>query len=128
MNYLQAIIMEIAAKFAEFLPISSSGHLAIFSKIFGLSEPDLTFDILLHVGTLLAIFIVYWNDIKKLVIEGFGIIGDFFVNAAVFVKKLFTKDNTFKIPGKCVNTSYRKFVMLIIVSTIPTGVIRNTCR
>ena len=122
MNYLQAIIMGIVQGAAEFLPISSSGHLAIFSKIFGLSEPDLTFDILLHVGTLLAIFIVYWNDIKKLVIEGFGIIGDFIVNAAVFVKKLFTKDNTLKY-RKVVNTSYRKFVMLIIVSTIPTGII-----
>lgn len=123
MNYFEAIIMGIVQGAAEFLPISSSGHLAIFAKLFGMSEPDLTFDILLHVGTLLAIFVVYWNDIKKLILEGLGICGDFCVNVVRVFKRLFSKDKSDVKLRKIVNSSYRKFVMLIIVSTIPTGII-----
>ncbi len=131
MNYLQAIIMGIVQGAAEFLPISSSGHLAIFAKILSafdseaakfFSKPDLTFDIMLHLGTLLAIFFVYWKDIKKLILEGFGILGDFFLNAVIFFRNIFSREEAYKY-RKVVNSSYRKFVMLVIVSTIPTGII-----
>jgi undecaprenyl-diphosphatase len=47
----------------EFLPVSSSGHLVLFQKIFGIEEPALLFDIMLHVGTLVAVFAVLWKDI-----------------------------------------------------------------
>ena len=53
--------------------------------------------------------------------EGFAIIGDFFVNVATFFKRVITKED---LPyRKIVHNSYRKFVMLVIVSTIPTGII-----
>lgn len=121
MNYLSAIFMGILQGATEFLPVSSSGHLAIFGKLLNIKEPEPVFDILLHVGTLAAVFIIYWNDIKKLVIEGLGIVGDFFVNVFRFVLNLFSKEK--KEYKKVVDTSYRRFVMLIIVSTIPTGII-----
>ena len=121
MNYFSAILMGILQGATEFLPVSSSGHLAILGKILNIQEPEPVFDILLHVGTLLAVFIVYWNDIKKLIIEGFGILGDFFINAFSFVMNLFSSEK--KEYKKVVNSSYRKFVMLVIVSTIPTGII-----
>lgn len=63
MSFLEAIISGIVQGATEFLPISSSGHLVILHKLIGLEEPQLTFDIFLHIGTLLAIFIVFWNDI-----------------------------------------------------------------
>ena len=47
----------------EFLPVSSSGHLVLLQKIFGIEEPALLFDTMLHIGTLLAVFVVLRNDI-----------------------------------------------------------------
>ncbi len=122
MSLIESIILGIVQGIAEFLPISSSGHLSLFKKIFGLSDVGLTYDILLHAGTLVAVFIVYWSDIWKLIKEGFGIIADFFRNIGIFfVRNLGSKKNKKYI--KIVRTSYRKFVMLVIVSTIPTGII-----
>lgn len=119
MSLIESIILGVIQGIAEFLPISSSGHLAIFKKIFGLSDVGLTYDILLHAGTLIAVFVVYWKDIWELIKEGCGIIADFFRNIGRFFGNL-GKDKK-KDYLKVINTPYRKFVMLIIVSTIPTG-------
>lgn len=121
MSLIESIILGIVQGIAEFLPISSSGHLAIFKKIFGLSEVGLTYDILLHAGTLVAVFIVYWNDIWKLIKEGVGIIIDACKNIGIFFSRNIGRNEVDYI--QVIGTSYRKFVMLIIVSTIPTGII-----
>lgn len=121
MGYLECIVMGIVQGLTEFLPVSSSGHLAIFGKLFNMNEPSASFDILLHVGTLMAVFIVYFSDIKKLVIEGCRLLVDFFYNVVLFFKTLITKEPVKYI--RVVNTAYRKFVMLVIISTIPTGII-----
>ncbi|MBU0760010.1 MAG: undecaprenyl-diphosphate phosphatase [Candidatus Omnitrophica bacterium] len=63
MSFLEAIISGIVQGLTEFLPVSSSGHLVILHKLFGLKEPQLTFNIFLHLGTLSAVFIVFWRDI-----------------------------------------------------------------
>ncbi|MBU1853458.1 MAG: undecaprenyl-diphosphate phosphatase [Candidatus Omnitrophica bacterium] len=63
MTLFEAIISGIVQGLTEFLPISSSGHLVILHRIIGLQEPQIAFDIFLHVGTLIAIFIVFWRDI-----------------------------------------------------------------
>ncbi len=63
MSFFEAIISGIVQGVTEFLPISSSGHLVILHRLIGLKEPQLVFDIFLHLGTLAAIFIVFWNDI-----------------------------------------------------------------
>ena len=88
MTLFESIILGIIQGIAEFLPISSSGHLAIFKKLFGLKDVGLTYDILLHAGTLVAVFIVYWKDILRLIIEGIGIIVDACRNIGRFFKKL----------------------------------------
>lgn len=120
MELIKSIIMGIVQGVAEFLPISSSGHLAIFKHILGIKDPSLLFDVMLHFGTLVAIFIAFWKDIKELIVEGFGIIGDFIINLFRFIKNIFSgKKIGYK---KIVNSPYRRFVMLIIVSTIPTGI------
>lgn len=66
MNTLQAIILGIIQGLTEFLPISSSGHLVLFQKIFGINEPTLIFDTMVHVGTLAAVVTVLWKDIYSL--------------------------------------------------------------
>ncbi|MCI5602265.1 MAG: undecaprenyl-diphosphate phosphatase [Lachnospiraceae bacterium] len=121
MSLLETIILGIIQGIAEFLPISSSGHLAIFKALFGLKDVGLTYDILLHLGTLVAVFIVYWKDIWKLIKEGVGIVIDVCRNIGRFFGNKFAKKNSAYI--KIVSSAYRKFVMLIIVSTIPTGII-----
>lgn len=120
MDLIKSIIMGVVQGVAEFLPISSSGHLAIFKHILGMEDPSLLFDVMLHFGTLVAIFIAFWKDIKELIVEGFGILGDFFVNLFCFLVNLFCKDK--KQYKQIVRTPYRRFVMLVIVSTIPTGI------
>ena len=121
MDLIDAIIMGLVQGIAEFLPISSSGHLAIMKQVLHMNtDTGLLFDVLLHIGTLAAIFVAFWKDIKELIIEGFRIIGDFFFNAYIFLKNLTSgKKTAYK---KMITTPYRRFVMLVIVSTIPTGI------
>ena len=63
MNVFEAIALGIIQGLTEFLPVSSSGHLVLAQKIFGISEPALLFDTMVHVGTLAAVFAVLWKDI-----------------------------------------------------------------
>ncbi len=72
MSYLQAIILGLVQGIAEFLPISSSGHLKLFEKLLGLPNVEtdyLLFDVLLHFGTLIAVFIVYRKVIGDILRE-----------------------------------------------------------
>lgn len=121
MSLLEAIIMGLIQGITEFLPVSSSGHLALFQIAFDLDEVGLLFDCLLHFGTLIAVFAVYYRDIWKMICEGFGIVGDFFVNVGIACSRLCGhKEKKYR---KVIRNGYRKFVMLVIVSTIPTGII-----
>ena len=73
MDFLYAIFMGIIQGLTEFLPVSSSGHLAIFQHIFGLkADTGVLFEALLHLGTLAAVCLVFWKDVKNLVVHGLG--------------------------------------------------------
>ncbi|MBE5922106.1 MAG: undecaprenyl-diphosphate phosphatase [Lachnospiraceae bacterium] len=121
MGLLESIFLGIVQGLTEFLPVSSSGHLSIFQVLFGMDEVPASFDVMLHVGTLIAVFICYWNDIWKLIKHGFGMLLDVVVNAIVFVlRKVKKSDLDYR---KVITNSYRKFALMIIVSTIPTGII-----
>ncbi len=67
MTVLQAFILGLIQGLAEFLPISSSGHLTVGQMLFGLTDVPMTLDILLHLGTLAAVFIVYWQRIINMI-------------------------------------------------------------
>ena len=76
MNLISIIILGIIQGIAEFLPISSSAHLIIFRDLFGIAssmskEMELTFDVALHLGTLLAIFVFFFKDFIKMITKGF---------------------------------------------------------
>ena len=74
MDIWSAILLGLVQGLAEFLPISSSGHLSVLQNLFhlnSLEEGHLFFDVLLHLGTLVSIFICYWKDIKDMVREVF---------------------------------------------------------
>lgn len=63
MGILEAIVLGIVQGLTEFLPVSSSGHLVLLHNVFGMSEPQLFFDTMLHLGTLFAVVIVMWKSI-----------------------------------------------------------------
>ncbi len=71
MSVFQAFILGIVQGIAEFLPISSSGHLTIFQTLLGLEAPSFFFDVLLHVATLVPIFIVYRKELFALIKKPF---------------------------------------------------------
>ena len=71
MTLLQAVMLGVAQGLGEFLPISSSAHLVLVPWLFGWTDPGLTFDVALHVGTLVAVVIYFWKDWCELIIKGF---------------------------------------------------------
>lgn len=71
MNPWQAIFLGILQGITEFLPISSSGHLAIFQKLFSFSLPPLPFDVFLHFGSFFAIFFFFRKEIKRILAGSF---------------------------------------------------------
>lgn len=100
MSLIQSLILAIIQGLTEFLPVSSSGHLAFFGKVAGLTEPDINFDILLHIATLFAVVFYYRKDLTNLTLGLFNR-GD----------KIGFAENSFK------------FLIFVIIATIPTGVI-----
>ena len=105
MTYLTAFLLGLIQGVAEFLPISSSGHLAIAQNLLGMSEagsvPEF-FDVLLHLGTLVAVFAAYWHEICDMVVELFRGIGD-----------LVHRTTPTPVPPA------RRLILLIIVGTLP---------
>lgn len=71
MGYLQAIFLGFLQGLGEFLPISSSAHLAIAPYFFNWDYQGLEYDVMLHLGTLLAIVAYFWRDWVKIIVDGF---------------------------------------------------------
>ncbi|MCH5186916.1 MAG: undecaprenyl-diphosphate phosphatase [Oscillospiraceae bacterium] len=106
MTVIKAIILGLIQGLTEFLPVSSSGHLAIAGRIMGMDpEADslLSFNILLHVATLAAVFIVYRQDIFLMIKAFFSMLGDLFTGKGLGLGK----------------DMYRRLVIMLIVGTLP---------
>jgi undecaprenyl-diphosphatase len=69
MNFLQAIVFGIVQGATEFLPVSSSGHLAIMKTLFDLGDVPILFDVLLHVATLIVVVVVFWKRLAGIVVS-----------------------------------------------------------
>lgn len=110
MSYITSILMGALQGVAEFLPISSSGHLALFQHFFGAEnyeETQMFFTVLLHLGTLLSVFVYYWKDVLALIREFFLGIGDMVSHSG-------KKGEERPAPPPA-----RRLVFLIIVATLP---------
>ena len=109
MSLLSAILLGLVQGVTEFLPISSSGHLAIAEQLLsftGASNVPGFFDVLLHLGTLFAVFVAYWQDIKDMVVE-------FFCG----VRDIARHSTPTPVPPA------RRMILLIILATLPLFVI-----
>lgn len=105
MSLLHSVLLGLIQGVAEFLPISSSGHLAIAEHLLGqagAAEIPGFFDVLLHLGTLFAVFAAYWEDIRDMVVEFFGGVGD-----------LVHGTTPTPVPAA------RRLIFLIVVGTLP---------
>lgn len=111
-DWLEALVLGIVQGATEYLPVSSSGHLVIAQHLFGLEEPALFFDIVLHLGTLVAVVWYYREDLVKLALETFAGLRDLASGHS-------WKETLLSYPGF-------RFALLIVVGTLPTAVIGIT--
>lgn len=105
MTLLKAIILAIVQGITEFLPISSSGHLAILQILFNVKEGNVFFSQVLHFGTLLSILLVYHKQVINMIVEFFKMLGS-------LIKR-----------EKIELNHYQKLALYIILATIPTVII-----
>ena len=106
---LSSILLGVVQGVTEFLPISSSGHLAIAGHLLGQTGVDDIpgfFHVLLHLGTLLAVFAAYWEDIREMILEFFYGLGD-----------LVRRTTPTPVPPA------RRMILLIIVGTLPLFIV-----
>jgi len=109
MEPIQAFVLGIVQGLTEFLPVSSSGHLVLGQQFFGLTEPELLFDISLHIGTLLAVVAVFFKEILAI------------VSALARLPKLFAEAGGWR-PVVAQNEQVRT-ALLIVAGSVPTAVI-----
>ena len=105
LTLLSSVLLGVIQGVTEFLPISSSGHLAIAEHLLGqtgAADIPAFFDVLLHLGTLTAVFAAYWTDIREMILEFFYGIGD-----------LVHRTTPTPVPPA------RRLILLIVVGTLP---------
>jgi len=97
---LQAVVLGLLQGVTEFVPVSSSGHLVLVPWLLGWDDPGLTYDVVVHLGTLAAVVLCFWRDVLKLLSGTWQIIRQ----------------------GKATTTEAR-LVRLILISAIPAAVL-----
>src|SRR5919204_4221486 len=99
MTILQAVVLGVLQGLAEFLPISSSAHLALAPWLFGWKEPGLAFDVALHVGTLVAVLAYFREEWMRLLAAAWRML------------------RTVRV-----ETEEQRRVILLVIATIPAGI------
>jgi len=108
MDILQAIVIGIVQGLTEFLPVSSSAHLIFVQEFLGVAEPGIAFDVLVHLGTLIAVVSYFFKDIIEMIKAFFGSLVDIFRGK---FKEGFRED------------PYKKLAWMVLIGTIPVGII-----
>lgn len=104
MSILSAIFQGLLQGFTEFLPVSSSGHLSLYQYLTGISsESSVLFSILLHFGTLIAVFIAFWKTIRELIVEFVLLLRD------IVTLRVFREPPNAK----------RKMIYMLVISCVP---------
>ncbi len=105
MEIYQGVVLGILQGLTEFLPVSSSGHLVMGQHLFGITEPAIQFDISVHLGTLLAVVVVFYSQIREILFSMVALAGNLI----------------YKKGEKALDDPGVKMAALIIVGSIPTG-------
>lgn len=107
MTIWEAFLLGLVQGLTEFLPVSSSGHLAILQTYMGLKEGALAFTVMLHAGSLIAVFLAYRKSVIAIVKAFFGMIADLVKEKSLLIKK----------------DKYRMYVALLFIASIPAGIL-----
>ncbi len=109
MNLAEAIILGIVQGLTEFLPVSSSGHLVLLQQLFGLKEAELFFDVCVHLGTLVAVIVVFRQEIKNMIMALLRLVS-------------LAGRNERRLPTVKSDPEL-KMALLIVIGSIPTAVL-----
>lgn len=127
MAVLYAVLLGIVQGITEFLPVSSFGHVCIVQKLLGMQRgPGGLLEVMLHVGTLYAVITVFHKEFRRVTEETLGMAGDLLGNLHLYFHNRKTGDALRY--AKIVNSNYRKFSALLLVSMIPTVLLGYTAR
>lgn len=106
MRIWEVVVLGLLQGFTEFLPVSSSGHLVVAQDLLSISNPGVVLELVLHLGTLVSVFIVFWSDIVGLM-RG-------------FLSLLLSPKGRRAMSSELI--TYRQFVFLLLIGIIPTAV------
>lgn len=123
MSLLEAIILGIIQGITEFIPVSSSGHLAIAESLLHIEmDTGILFDVMLHCGTLIAIFMAFRSDIIRMVVELIHIVRDIGHNlhSYIYDKIHDTENRKYK---KLLYNNYRSLAVYLMISTACTAIV-----
>lgn len=127
MSVLYAIILGILQGITEFLPVSSFGHLSAAEGMLQIqNNTGALFETMLHLGTLVALILVFYKDIRRIALELLGMIMDIAGNLHLLIHNKRTGEALRYT--RIVQGTYRKFAALIVVSTIPTAILGYAAR
>lgn len=105
MNSIESFILGVFQGIAEFLPVSSSGHLVILERLFNLNSDNIAFEVSVHFGTLLSVVAIYYSDLWKMIVS--------------FFSGLFSK----KFRSNFQNDEYFRLAVFVVIATIPAGLV-----
>lgn len=106
LNAVEAILLGVVQGLTEFLPVSSSGHLVLAQILLGVESPGVLLEIVLHLGTLVSVVVVFWDDVFGLIQATFSLISN---------------PRGRRISGEL--RTYRRLVGLLLLGIIPTALI-----
>ena len=109
MNFVEAIILGIIQGLTEFLPVSSSGHLVLLQQFLGLKEAELFFDVCVHLGTLVAVLIVFRTDVKNIIMA--------------LLRLLALAGQKDRLQSVIESDPELKMALLIVIGSIPTALL-----
>ena len=123
MSFFEAILLGLVQGITEFLPVSSSGHLIILEQLLDIkTDAGVLFEVMRHMGTLIAVCTVFWEDLKRMFRETLRIGSDLIFNLKVFLRNKI-HDREEERYKKILHNNYRKLVMMIVISSVPTGIL-----
>jgi undecaprenyl-diphosphatase len=127
MTWWEAAVLGLVQGLAEFLPISSSGHLVLGQYLLGIDEPDITFEVFVHFGTTLSILTVYWRRIGRVVRDGLGALSRPAAWREAFrpgpIERTRGDDLTYDAPEASGGpVPSLRLLLYVLVTMIPTGI------
>ena len=122
LSILKAILLGLIQGLTEFTPLGGTGHLILFKELLNVqNDTSVYFEVFLHIATLLAVVIAFWHDIVNMFREFGDMWMRIFANLLIFISK--RKGDTRYTYIKVVNTSYKKLILMLFISIIPTGLL-----